>query len=76
MYLVLHLLLLLGGSLQEIVDNKIRPLFGLMSAGAKFFNRCVYLSLNAAIAHFSKETAVLQNNTHFMILIYFLSVWV
>uniref|UniRef100_A0A673JKQ6 Uncharacterized LOC107742218 n=2 Tax=Sinocyclocheilus rhinocerous TaxID=307959 RepID=A0A673JKQ6_9TELE len=27
-----------GGSLQEIVDKKIRPLFGLMSAGAKFFN--------------------------------------
>ncbi|KAK9956251.1 hypothetical protein ABG768_013996 [Culter alburnus] len=27
-----------GGSSQEIVNNKIRPLFGLMSAGAKFFN--------------------------------------
>lgn len=27
-----------GGSSQEIVNEKIRPLFGLMSAGAKFFN--------------------------------------
>lgn len=27
-----------GASLQEIGDKQIRPLFGLMSAGAKFFN--------------------------------------
>ncbi|KAK2883699.1 hypothetical protein Q8A67_017336 [Cirrhinus molitorella] len=27
-----------GGSWEDIVDKKIRPLFGLMSAGAKFFN--------------------------------------
>ncbi|KAK7133456.1 hypothetical protein R3I94_015366 [Phoxinus phoxinus] len=27
-----------GGSSQENVNKKIRPLFGLMSAGAKFFN--------------------------------------
>lgn len=34
----------LGGSSQEIVNKKIRPLFGLMSAGAKFFNwYCIYV---------------------------------
>ncbi len=55
MYLVLHLLLLLGGSLQEIVDNKIRPLFGLMSAGAKFLNRCVFIFKRCNCAFFLKK---------------------
>lgn len=67
MYLFCIYYFCLGGSLQEIVDKKIRPLFGLMSAGAKFFNRCVYLSLNIAVVHFLRNFVVLQNDKHSMI---------
>lgn len=55
----------LGGSLEEITDKKIRPLFGLMSAGFKFFNRCVFIFKHCRGAYL-KNFFVLQNNKHYM----------